>query len=88
MAARLGVAPVLVDQRPDQPVAVAEVVLDCAGVALTRRSVDLAQGHAVDPVRGEELSAARMIWSSCRSGRSCSSRARRSFLFRPGYPDI
>jgi hypothetical protein len=89
VAARLGVTPVLVDQRPDQPVPVAEVILDRAGVALTRGSVDLPQGHAVDAVRGEELFRRS---DDLVPGVVLDARAHRGAvdpsLIRPGCPDI
>ena len=63
VAPRLGVAAVLLDQGPDEPVPVPEVVLHRPRVALARGPVDLPQGDAVDAARGEQGSAARMICS-------------------------
>jgi hypothetical protein len=55
VAARLDVAPVLGDERPEQTVAVTKVVLERRGVLGPGHPVDLAQAHAVDAVTGEQL---------------------------------
>src|SRR4051812_2425856 len=49
------VALVLLEHSPQELVAIAEVVLQCAGVALARGSRDLAQRHAVDAALREQL---------------------------------
>ena len=59
--ARLGVGAVLVDDRAHEPVAVAEVVLERAGVALPGGAVDLAERDPVDAAARESRSADRMI---------------------------
>ena len=55
VAAGVDLAAVLVEDRPQQALAVAEVVLQRRRVALAGLAVDLPQRHAVDPAVGEEL---------------------------------
>ena len=54
MAGRLDRRPVLLDDGADEAVAVAEVVLERGGVALSGRGVDLAQRHRLDAPRREQ----------------------------------